>query len=149
MQWGTYKRTCSFLFTAPPTPLILNFFREWPVPFCSPFASYQQSLRAKMERGNSNSQCSLLAFFLILFCCSCSLCDQNCADTEFLLLFLCNVKDTFCKTHISNHLPCAKIISYYFRSKEYQNTIRPEQRIVNVFFFNNDREEVGTVIITV
>lgn len=27
MQWGTYNRTCSFLFTALPTPIILNFFR--------------------------------------------------------------------------------------------------------------------------
>lgn len=69
MQRGTFKRTCSFLFTAPPTSLILNFFREWPVPFYSPFASYQQSLRAKMERGNSYSQSCLLGSFLISFCC--------------------------------------------------------------------------------
>lgn len=33
--------------------------------------------------------------------------------------------------------------------KEHQNTVRPEQRIINVVFFNNDREEVGSVIISV
>lgn len=53
MQHGSYKRTCSFLFTAPSSPLILNFFRERPVPFCSPFPSYQQSFGTKMERGTS------------------------------------------------------------------------------------------------
>lgn len=55
MQWGAYKRTCSFLFTAPPSPLIRNFFRGCPVPFYSFSPSYQQSLRTKMESWNSYS----------------------------------------------------------------------------------------------
>lgn len=115
MQWGTYKRTCSFLFTAPPTPLILNFFREWPVPFYSPFASYQQSLRVKMERGNLYSQCCLLLSHLILLLLL-FLCTETLHIHTFLLLFLCTrlmsfVNHTFLAItcHVPERIPTVSV----------------------------------------
>lgn len=77
-----------FFLLHPPTPLILNFFREWPVPFYSPFASYQQSLRAILEGGNLYSQCCLLLSHLILLLLL-FLCTETLHIHTFLLLFLC------------------------------------------------------------
>lgn len=92
-----------FFLLHPPTPLIRNFFREWPVPFYSPFASYQQSLRAKMERGNSYSQCCLLASFLISFCCFCStsVVHWNFAHTHVYVTVFVHMSDELCKWHIA------------------------------------------------
>lgn len=51
MQHGTYQRTCSFLFTLPSSPLILNFLRERPVPFYSPFLRISKALEPKWKEG--------------------------------------------------------------------------------------------------